>query len=259
MRRLALLPAATVAVVTTMASADPPPLASAPAVSRFAMPANVAAAVQNVERFYQPVTALRTAFTETLVLSMFGNTTVWQGYVTAAKPMKSAWHFTAGGYAGNYSVSDGQVAGVYEAGTHAFFLEPASASYYGSLFSFMSGPGALSAQCNLTLYRGDQLQYPTGYVLLCLPKSPSAPYARMLYYVDGASSEVRRVVIRDANNNRRTFELDHAQINPTLSPTEFSLAPPPGARVVSNLPASPAAPAPAPSSSSSTTFITDDW
>jgi len=205
--------------------------------SRTAPPPAIPTVLQNIEATYR-APEFEMWFTRTYLVKAYNLPSTSQGTLTFAGPDKASWRQPNG----DYLVINGQTMGSYDAATRSYVLQSAKTSAYLSALAFMAGPGALAAQCNLTIYPGSQLQYPNGYVLLCDPKVPSPAFTKLLYYVDAASSEVRRVLILDAQGNRDRFDLDQLQVHTVVSPQLFSLTPPPGVVVTGwpgNAPAAP--------------------
>jgi outer membrane lipoprotein carrier protein len=51
-------------------------------------------------------------------------------------------------------------------------------------------------------------------------------------FVDAQTSQVRRVILLDAQGNRNQFTFDHPVVNVPVKEGEFTFAPPPGTTVV---------------------------
>ena len=58
-----------------------------------------------------------------------------------------------------------------------------------------------------------------------------AHVARLLY-VDGATAQVRRVLILDAQGNKNRFDFSAPIVNTKLDPGEFTFSPPAGTQIV---------------------------
>jgi len=222
---LALVVSATLGAPASPASAQP-----APKLPKSVALPDIPTALKNVEAAYG-APEHEMWFTQTYFVKAYNQAATSQGRLTFAAPDKLSFRYTSG----DYVVVNGPGTGTYEASVGQYYLQPTKATAYPAVLVLLSA-GALAAQCNLTIYPGWQLQFPNGYVLLCDPKAPSPAFTKVLYYVDAASSEVRRVLFLDAQGNRNRFDLDQVQPHPAISWQLFSLSPPPGA-VVNGLPA----------------------
>jgi outer membrane lipoprotein carrier protein len=76
------------------------------------------------------------------------------------------------------------------------------------------------------------MAYPGGVVLVGTPKSANPAYTKVLFYVDGPTSQVRRVLIIDGQGNRNRFDFVNPQVNLPITPDQFNFTPPPGTTVV---------------------------
>jgi outer membrane lipoprotein carrier protein len=65
-----------------------------------------------------------------------------------------------------------------------------------------------------------------------VPRDPSPAYQRVLFYVDAATSQVRRVLVLDAQGNRNRFDFDEPVVNEAIPASEFRFVPPPGTALV---------------------------
>jgi outer membrane lipoprotein carrier protein len=102
--------------------------------------------------------------------------------------------------------------------------------------SFLTGQGKLSDSFNFQLVDGDTgqkgLNFPGGFVLIGTPKAATPSYQKVLFFVDKATSQVRRVLIVDAQGNLNKFTFDTPRVNDPISPSEFTFTPPPGTNIV---------------------------
>ncbi|MBC7018148.1 outer membrane lipoprotein carrier protein LolA, partial [Salmonella enterica subsp. enterica serovar Enteritidis] len=102
----------------------------------------------------------------------------------------------------NRVVSDGAVLKVYEAANKQMFEQNVDKSQYPAALSFLVGGGKLADTFNFELYEGAAMNFAGGQVLVGTPKQPSPAYQKVLFYIDGPTSQVRRVLIVDGQGNR---------------------------------------------------------
>jgi outer membrane lipoprotein carrier protein len=76
------------------------------------------------------------------------------------------------------------------------------------------------------------MKFPGGMVLAGTPKTPTAAYSKVLFYVDTSTAQVRRVMIIDGQGNRNRFDFDDAKINQPVPPESFKYTPPPGTSII---------------------------
>ena len=77
-----------------------------------------------------------------------------------------------------------------------------------------------------------QMKFEGGYVLEGTPKEATPAYQKVLLYVDGQTSQVRRVLILDAQGNRNRFDFSAPVVNQAVEKSEFDFTPPPGTRII---------------------------
>jgi outer membrane lipoprotein carrier protein len=76
------------------------------------------------------------------------------------------------------------------------------------------------------------MKFEGGYVLEGTPKEATPAYQKVLLYVDGQTSQVRRVLILDAQGNRNRFDFSTPVVNQAVDKSEFDFTPPPGTRII---------------------------
>jgi outer membrane lipoprotein carrier protein len=206
------------------AQPSPPPPA-APA-------ADVASAVDAVQRFYDGSRTFKADFDQRYGIKAYGNMPdkTSRGHVTFAKPGKMDWVYEDP--QGNRVVSDGSVIKVYEAANKQMYEQPIVQSQYPMALSFLTGTGKLADNFDFEVMSGQTMKFPGGDVLVGTPKQPTAAYAKVLFYIDTATSQVRRVLIIDGQGNRNRFDFKNPRINEALAPGQFSFTPPPGTTII---------------------------
>ncbi len=208
------------------------PSAPAPAGS-----AGTQAAVANVQAFYQKAQTFQSDFRQEFFVKAYSQTKSSHGHVAFAKPGKMSWSYDDP--PGNRIVSDGTVLRVYEAANKQMYESPVGASSpYPAAVSFLTGQGSLSASFDFDVRDGDagqkgtQLNFPGGYVLIGTPKTATPSYQKVLFFVDKATSQVRRVLIVDGQGNLNKFTFESPRVNDPIPPSEFTFTPPPGTNIV---------------------------
>jgi outer membrane lipoprotein carrier protein len=229
--RFCSLPAAIAVVLACLACADTS--AAQPAGASSASPVAAAAverAVADVQGFYDKSQTFRSDFQQKFWVKAYNQEKTSRGHVTFAKPGKMDWEYDDP--KNNRVVSDGNVIKVYEASNKQMYEQPVAKSQYPAALSFLTGTGRLSSAFDFELVTGPEMQFPGGYVLVGTPKQPTPAYAKVLFYVDAATAQVRRVMIIDGQGNRNRFDFVNPRINEPVVPGQFSFTPPPGTSIV---------------------------
>lgn len=183
-----------------------------------------------VQAFYDKTTSFSSDFTQEFFVKSHNVKKQSKGHVTFAKPGKMHWEYSEP--KDNRVVSDGQVLKVYEAANKQMFEQNVDKSQYPAALSFLVGGGKLSDTFNFELYEGAAMNFAGGQVLVGTPKTASPAYQKVLFYVDGATSQVRRVLIVDGQGNRNRFDFDNPKVNEPVPAERFKFVPPPGTSVV---------------------------
>ncbi|MDP9151717.1 MAG: outer membrane lipoprotein carrier protein LolA [Myxococcota bacterium] len=202
-------------------------LAQAPQKPAALLPDQAVAAVQS---FYDKSQTFQSDFQQKFWVKAYNQEKSSRGRVTFAKPGKMDWVYDDP--RDNRVVSDGMVIRVYEAANKQMFEQPVDKSQYPAALSFLTGTGRLSDAFGFEVVSGDQMKFTGGYVLVGTPKQPTPAYSKVLFYVDSATSQVRRVMIIDGQGNRNRFDFVNPKVNEPVKAGEFSFTPPPGTSVV---------------------------
>jgi outer membrane lipoprotein carrier protein len=192
--------------------------------------AQTAVMVQKVQDFYNKTTSFQSGFTQEYFVKSHNLRKESKGDVVFEKPGKMDWHYATP--AGNRVVSNGQILKVYEAANKQMFEQPVNASQYPAALSFLIGGGTLSSVFDFQMYPGATMNFPGGDVLVGTPKQATPAYTKVLFYVDSASSQVRRVLIVDGQGNRNRFDFESPKVNVQVPPNQFNFTPPPGTQII---------------------------
>ena len=196
-----------------------------------ALPAEQAQQVlTKVQNFYDKTTSFQSDFTQEFFVKSHNVKKQSKGRVTFAKPGKMHWEYSEP--KDNRVVSDGAVLKVYEAANKQMFEQNVDKSQYPAALSFLVGGGKLSDTFSFELYEGAAMNFTGGQVLVGTPKTPSPAYQKVLFYIDGPTSQVRRVLIVDGQGNRNRFDFENPKVNETVPAERFKFVPPPGTSVV---------------------------
>jgi outer membrane lipoprotein carrier protein len=227
LRRLhSLLFAGLLAAALPMIATD----SSAQATST-ALPAEQAQQVlTKVQNFYDKTTSFSSDFTQEFFVKSHNVKKQSKGHVTFSKPGKMFWEYSLP--QDNRVVSDGAVLKVYEAANKQMFEQNVDKSQYPAALSFLVGGGKLSDTFTFELFEGTAMNFAGGQVLVGTPKTPSPAYQKVLFYIDGPTSQVRRVLIVDGQGNRNRFDFDNPKVNETIPADRFKFVPPPGTQVI---------------------------
>lgn len=225
---LALFLAGGAPLFSSDATAQPAPAGSAQpqAASQQATDQTVA----KVQAFYDSTTSFVSPFTQEFFVKSHNVRKESNGTVTFSKPGKMAWDYASP--AGNRVVSDGTVLKVYEAGNKQMFEQNIDKSQYPAALSFLTGTGKLADSFTFLMYPGASMSFPGGLVLVGTPKTQSAAYTKVLFYVDSSTFHVRRALIVDAQGNRNRFDFVEPKVNVPVNEATFKLVPPPGTQVI---------------------------
>jgi len=191
---------------------------------------DVATAVANVQGFYNRTTTFSADFTQQYLAKAYNTTKTSSGHVIFSKPGKMDWEY--GSPAGNRIVSDGTHLRVYQAAEKQMYEQTVNQSQYPAALSFLTGQGSLDQNFTFDIKGGAEFGFTGGYVLIGTPKTPTPAYTKVLFYVDGATSQVRRVLILDGQQNRNRFDFSNPQVNTTVDPSKFTFSPPAGTTIV---------------------------
>ncbi len=193
--------------------------------------------VDKVQAFYDKAQTFQSDFRQEFVIKAYSQTKSSHGHVAFAKPGKMSWAYDDP--PGNRIVSDGNVLRVYEAANKQMYESPVSlSSPYPAAVSFLTGQGKLSGAFNFQLVdggsgqKGTQLNFPGGYVLIGTPKAATPSYQKVLFFVDKSTSQVRRVLIVDAQGNLNKFTFETPRVNDPIDVSQFTFSPPPGTNIV---------------------------
>lgn len=185
---------------------------------------------KRVQQFYDATKTFQATFTQTYTIKVQNVKKVSTGKVVFEKPGKMSWTYDAPN--GNRVVSDGTTIKVYEKENEQMYETSVKSSQYPAALSFLMGKGQLTKDFALRLLDPAQMKFEGGYVLEGTPKEATPAYQKMLLYVDAQTSQVRRVLILDAQGNRNRFDFAAPVVNQPAAKGEFDFTPPPGTRVI---------------------------
>lgn len=239
MRKALAVPVLAALFVSAVASAQPKPSASpAPAPAPSAAPAAPAAnmtagdVAAQVQKAYNAITTYEADFDQQYQMKAFGQTKTSKGHVIFVKPGKMRWDYTEP--KDNVVVSDGTTLYSYVAADKQARKMMVKDSQMPTALAFLTGKGDLAKEFNLALMDSKQLKFDGGYVLKATPKVATNLYNFVLFYVDGKTYHVRRVLIVDAQDNRNRFDFNKPTVNGKVGDDKFKWSPPAGVTVTTN-------------------------
>ena len=186
--------------------------------------------VTKVQAFYDKAQTFSSDFDQEYTIKAYNQKKTSNGHLVFAKPGKMDFTYT--NPPNNRVVSDGSKLRAYEAANKQMYETPVDKSQHPAALSFLTGSGKLDAAFNFQAFSGAQMAYPGGTVLIGTPKTANPAYEKVLFYVDDATSQVRRVLIIDGQGNRNRFDFKNPQVNLPVTPDQFNFTPPPGTTVV---------------------------
>jgi outer membrane lipoprotein carrier protein len=202
--------------------ADSPPAA--------ALPVAADQAVSAVQAFYDKSTTYKSEFQQKFWVKAYNQEKTSHGRVVFAKPGKMDWQYEDP--KDNRVVSDGMRIKIYEAANKQMYEQPVDKSQYPAALSFLTGTGRLADAFDFELFPGEEMKFPGGFVLVGTPKQATPSYSKVLFYVDSATSQVRRVMVIDGQGNRNRFDFINPRINEPVTAAEFQFTPPSGTSIV---------------------------
>lgn len=182
-----------------------------------------------VQGFYDQTKTFRAEFKQRYFVAAYRKTKDSHGTVVFQKPGKMSWRYENND---NRVVSDGKTIRVFEKENKQMYEQAIEKSQYPAALSFLLGGAKLKKEFHLKKLDEKDLGFEGGYVLLAAPKAPTPAYQSLILFVDGATYQVRRVMMIDAQRNRNRFDFVTPSVNQPVDPQEFIFVPPPGTRVI---------------------------
>lgn len=182
-----------------------------------------------VQSFYDKSRTFKAKFEQSYFVEAYKKTKQSNGVVVFAKPGKMNWRYLNNG---NRVVSDGKLLHVYEQENNHVYEQALEKSQYPGALSFLLGEGSLRREFDFEKVDPKTVGYEGGYVLLGKPKAATPAYQKILLYVDGATFQVRRVLMIDAQRNRNRFDFIEPVVNQPVDKKEFEFIKPAGAQVI---------------------------
>jgi outer membrane lipoprotein carrier protein len=208
-----------------------PPAAKRPASKPPAPKPDVSAdeLAAKVQRFYDKTATFKARFKQRYYIAQYKKTIDSTGQVVFQKPGRMSWRYTNNG---NRVVSDGTTIKVYEKDNRQMFVQQMAKSPYPAALSFLVGGGDLRKEFALRKLDAAKMGFEGGFVLEGRPRQPTPAYQTMLFYVDAATHQVRRVLLLDAQGNRNRFDFVDPVVNVRPPAGEFDFVPPPGTKII---------------------------
>jgi outer membrane lipoprotein carrier protein len=191
---------------------------------------NAAEIGERVQRFYDSTKTFQAKFRQVYKTKVQNVTKVSTGKVAFAKKGKLSFRYDSP--AGNRVVSDGTVIRIYEKENQQMYETKVGKSQYPAALAFLEGSGKLTRDFELRKLDAAKMNMKNGFVLEAIPKEATPAYKKLILYVDGATSQVRRVLVLDEQGNKNRFDFERPVINQPVADSEFQFVPPPGTNVV---------------------------
>lgn len=204
--------------------------AAAPGLELFAAAPTAEEVALRVQKFYDTTKTFRATFAQVYFIKVQNKKKESKGKVVFEKPGKMSFSYDSPN--GNRVVSDGKIIKVYEKEAEQMYETAVQKSQYPAALSFLMGEGKLIKDFKLKLLDPATMKFEGGFVLEGTPKEATPAYQKMLLYVDGQTSQARRVLIIDAQSNRNRFDFTDPVVNKPVEPREFEFTPPKGTKIV---------------------------
>ena len=222
---------------TASPSADPSsaPSPTATAVT-IAPPAegSADAIAQKVDNVFAPKKDFTAKFKQKLEQKVSGTKKESTGVAFIERPNKASFRYDAPNK--NRMVSDGKTFKAYVAeDSQMFESQVTSSSMAGGLSFFMDG---LLKTMSFTF--NTKADYKGGYVIIGKPRTPSAAYDSVMFYINkdllekGDAGCIERIVIIDAQGNKNRFDFTEASFPASVPATEWEFTPPAGTNITKN-------------------------
>jgi outer membrane lipoprotein carrier protein len=175
-----------------------------------------------VQLFYDALTTYQADFVQSYHARAAGIERRARGRLAVARPGRISFRYL--GNEPHRVLADGRRMRIYEADSRRLYETPLDRTQYPAALAFLLGQGRLSRDFTLRLLDAERLRVQGGFVLEGVPRDASPAYARVLFYVDAATSHVRRVLVLDALGNRNRFDFHNARVNEPLPTLDSSCA-----------------------------------
>ncbi len=185
---------------------------------------------ERVQQVYDSAKTFQAKFKQTFTTKVANVKKESTGRVAFAKKGKLSFRYDKP--RGNRVVSDGTTIWVYEKEAQQMYETKVQKSQYPAALAFLQGSGKLTRDFSLRKLDAAKMKVTDGFVLEAIPNEATPAYKKLILYVDGATSQVRRVLVLDEQGNRNRFDFDHPVLNQAIPDGEFKFAPPPGTNVV---------------------------
>jgi outer membrane lipoprotein carrier protein len=182
-----------------------------------------------VQTFYDKTKTFRAGFRQRYLAIAYNKTKESTGSVIFEKPGKMSWRYSTNA---NRVVADGKTLRVYEDENKQMYEQPMDQSQYPAALSFLVGGGNVKKSFVLSKLDAERAKFSGGFVLVGEPRDPTPAYQKILLYVDAKTSQVRRVLLIDAQGNRNRFDFENPVVNKKPLPDEFRFVPPKGTKVI---------------------------
>ena len=211
---------------TAFAGAEPSAAPAAPEVPGDPSADTIA---DRIQAFYDRTQTFQADFTQRYTIKAYSRTKDSHGKVSFEKPGKMSFRYVTNG---NRVVADGKLLRVYEDENRQMYEQPMEQSQYPAALAFLVGGGNVKKSFKLSKLDAERAKFPGGWVLVGEPREPTPAYQKVLLYVDSKTSQVRRVMLIDAQGNRNTFDFANPVVNRKPLPDEFHFSPPKGTKII---------------------------
>jgi len=185
---------------------------------------------ERVQTFYDSTKTFQAKFKQTYKTKVQNVTKISSGRLAFAKKGKLSFRYDKP--SGNRVVSDGTTVRIYEKENQQMYESKVSKSQYPAALAFLEGSGKLTRDFTLRKLDARKMNVTNGFVLEAVPNEATPAYKKLILYVDGATNQVRRVLVLDEQGNRNRFDFEHPVLNQAVPENEFKFSPPAGTNIV---------------------------
>ena len=179
-----------------------------------------------VDATYANAKAVSATFSQTVVNTTFGTTTLSTGTVYVARPDKMRWDYTTKKKALDKAfIFDGTTLWVVEPQNRQVLKHTVVGGTMPAAISFLTGGGALTKEFTASAPKNNNQLVPGASVVELTPKQSSAQYKQLLLVIDPTTWTVTRSIVTDANGHTNTFEFTAMNLKAKHSASIFAFSP----------------------------------
>lgn len=179
-----------------------------------------------VDATYAGAKQLSATFTQTVVNTTFGTTTVSTGKLNVARPDKMRWDYmTKKNALDKAFIFDGTTLWVVEPANKKVLQHTVVSDTLPAAISFLTGGGTLTKEFVASGPKDKGQLVPGASVIELTPRRPSAQYKKLLLVIDPTSWTVAQSIVTDTSGHTNTFDFTAVNLNARHNPSIFQFSP----------------------------------